>query len=219
MVADLNAIISRTAGTTPLRRRQARETLRSVYRVDGFIVKEFDIPAGCRRYRRPWLVEDAAIRRLGPGYAGASLGVVEQVEGGLRKVFLVKRFVEGVPLATITAADIPDVARLLSAIHAAGVVMNDAHADNFLRTPDGGLVCLDFGRSSVFRHGPAPVFAIGRELEHLRREGLECDDGLFDAFMCAYFEEARPARMRRVSIVLSARIAIMLRAMRKGKGR
>lgn len=219
MVADLNAIISRTAGTTPLRRRQARETLRSVYRVDGFIVKEFDIPAGCRRYRRPWLVEDAAIRRLGPGYAGASLGVVEQVEGGLRKVFLVKRFVEGVPLAAITAADIPDVARLLSAIHAAGVITDDAHPDNFLRTPSGGLEFMDFGRAKVFPFCPAPAFAVGREFEKLLREGFGRDEALFGAFFRAYCAETRASAPRRVLIVLSARISIMLRAMRKGKGR
>lgn len=220
MSANLEAIVAKTAGAAPLRRRRARETVRSVYRVDDFIVKEFDIPAGCRRYRRPWRVEAAALGRMGEGYPGAALGTFERVEDGVRKVFFVKRFMEGVPLENVLgASDIQGIARLLAEIHAKGVVTDDAHADNFLRTPSGTFAFIDFGRAMVFRVRPAPAFAVGKELAKLYREGFGYDKALFSAFLREYGAEARVSRLRRFAIVLGVRTAVFFRTLRKGRGR
>ena len=218
-MSDLIAIISRTIGATPLRRRRAKETLRSVYRVDGFIVKEFDIPAKCRHYRRPWRIEAAALGRMGDDYPGAALGTVERVEDGVRKVFFVKRFMEGTPLESIDEHDIPGIARLLAEIHARGVVTDDAHTDNFLRTQSGDFAFIDFGRAMVLRCRPAPALAIGKELAKLYREGFEYDRKLFRAFMCEYCSQAHASDFRRFAISLGVRTAVFFRNLRKGRGK
>lgn len=219
MEADLDAIISAVVATPPLRRRQARETLRSVYRFGGFVVKEFAMPARCRRHRRPWRTEMAALSRFGAGYCGAALGTAERVEGETRKRFLVKCYIEGTPLEHLADGDMADVARLLARIHSCGVITDDAHPDNFLRTPSGGLEFMDFGRAKVFPFRPAPAFAVGREFEKLLREGFGRDEALFGAFFRAYCAEARASAPRRIAIAAATRIAVMLRALRKGRGR
>ena len=219
MEATLEAIIGKTAGTTPLRRRRAKETLRSVFRVDGFIVKEFDIPAKCRHYRRPWRTEAAALGRMGADYPGAALGVVERVEDGVRKVFFVKRFIKGEPLEYIAMADVGGVARLLAEIHARGVVTDDAHADNFLRRPSGEFAFIDLGRAMVFRARPAPAFAVGKEFAKLYREGFGYDRGLFDAFLGEYRSVTHASSFRRFLIAVGMRTTIFFRNLHKGRGK
>lgn len=216
---DLNGIIAAAMATSPVRRRQARETLRSVFLVDGLVVKEFDIPASSRRYRRPWRTEMTALSRFGTDYCGAALGVVERVEGKTRKCFLVKRFIEGTPLETIANADLPDLARLMARIHMRGVITDDAHPDNLLRQPAGGLEFIDFGRAKTFPFRPAPAFAVGREFEKLYREGFGRDEAMFKDFLRAYWTASRTSRPRRLAIIVATRVAVILRALRKGRGR
>ncbi len=217
--ANLEAIIAKAADMTPLRRRRAKETLRSVFRVDGFIVKEFDIPAKCRRYRRPWLTEARALKRMGDDYPGAALGVAERIDGDVRRVFFVKRFMDGVPLESVSMTDVPAIARLLAGVHANGVITDDAHADNFLRTPSGELAFIDFGRAMVFGVRPAPAFAVGKELAKLYREGFGYDKEVFAAFLREYYGETHASRLRRMAIALGMRTTIFLRTLRKGKGK
>lgn len=220
MEAKLDDIIAKAAGMTPLRRRRARETLRLVYPpVDGFIVKEFDIPAECRRYRKPWLKEIAGLKRLGDDYDGAAAGVVERTEGGVRKVFLVRRFIDGAGIDAFSVADMPAMAALLADIHARGVVTDDANIGNFIRTPSGGFAFIDFGRAIVFRRGHASFIAVGRELAKLYREGFNFDKDLMEAFLADYFAAAKASRARRALIIAVCRATLALRALRKGKGR
>jgi tRNA A-37 threonylcarbamoyl transferase component Bud32 len=220
------AIISRLDEAVLLRRRRARETLRSVYRVygcivkslDDYIVKEFDIPAECRRYRKPWQKEVAGLKRMGEGYAGAALGVVERVEEGTRKVFLVRRFIGGEELKSLGVGDIRGVARLLAEIHAKGIITDDANVGNFLRTSSGEFYFTDFGRSMVFPFRPAPAWAVGRELAKLYREGFGADrEEIFDAFLCEYYAESHASGLRRFAINVCERTAILLRRLRKGR--
>ena len=218
-MADLMAIISRTIGATPLRRRRAKETLRSVYRVDGFIVKEFDIPAKCRRYRKPWLREVVGLKRMGDDYPGAALGVVERVEEGTRKVFFVKRFIDGEELKSLGAGDIHGVAHLLAEIHAQGIITDDANVGNFLRTSSGKFHFIDFGRAMVFPFRPSPAWAVGRELAKLYREGFEYDREGFRAFLGEYYSESQASRLRRSAIGICMRVAVFLRTLRKGRGK
>lgn len=218
-MTNLDAIIEKTKGMQPLRRRRAKETLRSVFRVDGFIVKEFDIPAECRRYRKPWRIEADALDRMGDDYPGTALGVVERIEDGVRKVFFVKRFIEGEPLDSIAMADVGGVARLLAEIHASGVVTDDAHADNFLRRPSGEFAFIDLGRAMVFRLRPAPAFAVGKEFAKLYREGFGYDRGLFDAFLGEYHSVAHASFFRRFAIAVGLRTTILFRNLRKGRGK
>ncbi|MBQ6925442.1 MAG: hypothetical protein IJQ73_12450 [Kiritimatiellae bacterium] len=217
MGPSLESIIAQAVQTPPLRRRRAHGTLRSVYHVDAFVVKEFDIPVGEHFYRRPWGTEAAALRRMGDDYPGAVLGVVESFAKDAHKVFLVKRFIEGEPLRMIDEAGAPDVARTLLDIHARGIIMDDAHADNFLRAPSGRVYCIDFGRAMVFGVSPAPAIAVGRELAKLYREGFACDRNAIQPFLDSYFEGAQASWARRVAIAFGGRTTLFLRRLRKGR--
>ena len=78
---------------------------------------------------------------------------------------------------------------------------------------------MDFGRAKVFPFCPAPAFAVGREFEKLLREGFGRDEALFGAFFRAYCAETRASAPRRIAIAAATRIVVMLRALRKGRGR
>ncbi len=216
-MADLKEIISRIDEAVLLRRRRAKETLRSVYRVDSCIVKEFDIPAKCHHYRKPWLTEASARKRIVDKYPGAALGVVERIDGDMRKVFFVKRYMEGKPLQFFRGDDIHGIAKLLAEFHAKGVITDDAHADNFLRTPSGKINCIDFGRAKVFCVTPAPACAVGRELAKLYREGFSCDNDAFQTFLEDYYVQTNASWARRQAIVLCGWVTFFLHSHRRGR--
>ncbi len=218
MTSEIDSAIAGIHEGTLLRRRDARGTLRSVYRVGDLIVKEFDTPKGVRCRRKPWITEDAALRRIDGG--SCAVGVRERAAaGGGLEAFLVKRFIDGEAVDAFSAEDIPAMAALLAGLHAAGVVTDDANVGNFIRKPAGGFACIDFGRAIVFRRGPASFLAVGRELAKLYREGFGFDGGLMAAFLTDYFAAAKASRTRRALVMAVCRATLALRAIRKGRGR
>lgn len=200
-----------------LRKRRAKETLRSVFRVDGrYVAKKFEIPLGTRRYRRPWLAEDACLRRLAGADAPRSFGWFEEIEDGQRVVWLVKEYVAGEPVSAFATGDLPAVARLLARVHGCGIVTDDANAGNFLRTLDGQMEFLDFGRARPYRRaGWRFDAAIGCELAKLRREGFRWDAALWRAFRPLYFAALGASRGRQIRIRLACAAAAALRRTRK----
>jgi len=200
-----------------LRKRHAKETLRSVFRVDGrYVAKKFEIPPETRRYRRPWLAEDACLRRLAGDGAPRSFGWFEEISAGLRIFWLVKEYVAGEPVTAFFAADLPAVARLLARIHGRGIVTDDANAGNFLRTLDGQMEFLDFGRARLFRRtGLWLDLHVGRELAKLRREGFRWNDDLWRAFLPLYFAALDASPLRRARIRFACAATTVLRQARK----
>ena len=200
-----------------LRKRRAKETLRSVFRVDDrYVAKKFEIPLAARRYRRPWLAEDACLRRLDGRGVPRSFGWFEEPAGDQRVVWLVKEYVVGTPVETFAAADLPAAARLLAGVHAQAVFTDDASAGNFLRTPDGQMEFLDFGRARPYRRtGWRFDAAIGCELAKLRREGFRWDAALWRAFRPLYFAALGASRGRQIRIRLACAAAAALRQARK----
>ena len=200
-----------------LRKRRAKETLRSVYRVDErYVAKKFEIPRTARHYRRPWLAEDACLRRLDGRGAPRSFGWYEETAGDRRVVWLVKEYVAGAPVDVFTAADLPAAARLLAGVHAQAVFTDDASAGNFLRTPDGQMEFLDFGRARPYRRaGWRFDAAIGCELAKLRREGFRWDAALWRAFLPLYFAALGASGFRQARIRLACAVATALRRARK----
>ena len=200
-----------------LRKRRAKETQRSVFRVDGrYVAKKFEIPLDVRRYRRPWLAEDACLRRLDGVGAPRSYGWFEETEADQRVVWLVKEFVAGEPVDTFAAADLPAVARLMARIHKRLIITDDASAGNFIRTLDGEMQFLDFGRAQLFRRpGLRLDLHVGWELAKLRREGFRWDDALWQAFLPLYGEALGGSRLRRALILAAGSISGALRMARK----
>ena len=200
-----------------LRKRRAKETLRSVFRVDGrYVAKKFEIPLETRRYRRPWLAEDACLRRLAGDGAPRSLGWFEEIEGDQRVVWLVKEYVAGEPVSAFAPADLPAVAQLLARVHGRGIVTDDANVGNFLRTLDGQMAFLDFGRARLLRGAGLWLdLHVGRELAKLRREGFRRDDALWTAFVPLYFAARGGSRLRRARILAACSVSGALRMVRK----
>ena len=201
-----------------LRERQAGETLRSVFRLDAsHVAKRFLIPISSRSHRRPWLAEDVALRRLDGNGAPRSFGWFEEIDADHRVVWLVKEYVEGSPISAFSSADLPAVARLMARIHDRRIVTDDAHPGNFIRTPDGHLAFLDFGRAKIFSScEPRLDFVVGWELAKLRREGFLWNDALWRAFLPLYFHARSIPRFHRFAIHAACRAAVGLRMARKG---
>lgn len=200
-----------------LRKRRAKETQRSVFRVDGhYTVKKFEIPLDVRAYRRPWLAEDACLRRLDGDGAPRSFGWIEEIEADQRTVWLVKEYLPGTPLDAFTLADLPAVARLMARIHNRLIITDDASAGNFIRTLDGEMQFLDFGRAKLFRRpGLGFDLHIGWELAKLRREGFRWDNKLWQAFIPLYVEARGGSRLRHGRIFAAASVSVALRMARK----
>jgi len=215
--ADLPGLLRDSRHWELLRQRHARETLRSVFRVNGhYLVKKFEIPLETRRFRRPWLAEAACLRRLDGSGAPRSFGWFEETAEDHRTVWLVKEFIAGEPVDAFTPADLPAAARLLARVHSAGILTDDASAGNFLRTLDGSLVFLDFGRARLRRRSRrCSSWTIGWELAKLRREGFHWNNALWRAFLPLYFDALRAAPLRRVAIRAAADLSTALRMTRK----
>ena len=215
--ADLPGLLRDSRHWELLRQRHARETLRSVFRVNGhYLVKKFEIPLETHRFHRPWLAEAACLRRLDGSGAPRSFGWFEETAEDHRTVWLVKEFIAGEPVDAFTPADLPAAARLLARVHSAGILTDDASAGNFLRTLDGSLVFLDFGRARLRRRSrPCSSWTIGWELAKLRREGFHWNNALWRAFLPLYFDALRAAPLRRVAIRAAADLSTALRMTRK----
>ena len=200
-----------------LRKRRAKETLRSVFRVDErYVAKKFEIPLAARRYRRPWLAEGACLRRLDGRGAPRSFGWCEETAGDQRVVWLVKEFVAGEPVETFAATDLPAAARLMAGVHAQAIITDDASAGNFLRTLGGEMQFLDFGRAKLFRRpGLGFDLHVGWELAKLRREGFRRDISLWNAFVPLYFAALGGSRLRRAFILAACSVSGALRMARK----
>lgn len=215
--AELAALLRDSQHWELLRQRQAKETRRSVYRVnEHYLAKKFEIHLSIRRYRRPWVTEDACLRRLNGNGAPRSFGWHETIEGDYRVVWLVKEFIDGEPVVAFSPADLPAVARLLAHLHTCGVITDDASAGNFLRVSDARLVFLDFGRArlrSKIRRCSEEI--IGWELAKLRRDGFAWDQPLWDAFLPLYFACLGAAALHRVRIRAACSAATVLRMTRK----
>lgn len=215
--AELVALLRDSQHWELLRQRQAKETRRSVYRVNGhYLAKKFEIHRSIRRYRRPWVTEDACLRRLDGNGAPRSFGWYEASEGDYRIVWLVKEFIDGEPVVAFSPADLPAVARLLAHLHGCGVITDDASVGNFLRIPDGRLIFLDFGRARLRSHNRrCSAEPIGWELAKLRREGFAWSQPLWEAFLPLYFTRLGASALQRARIRAACSAATVLRMTRK----
>ena len=200
-----------------LRKRWAKWTHHSVFRVDGcYEVKKYEMPLDTRIYRRPWLVEDACLRRLDGNGAPRSFGWLKQIEEDQRVVWLVKEYIAGESLCSFKEAAIPAVACLMARIHSQRIITGDAKPQNFIRSLDGRMLFPSFGRAKIYRrHNPALFLCIGGELAKLRREGFQWDPALWREFRPLYFKALQFSALSRALIWVSCEIAIGMRMARK----
>lgn len=171
-----------------LHRRWVYRTLREVWLVDGTVVeKHFTHYFGRRDIRPLWRREHQALRRLEGLPVPRSLGWSRERTPNGPRFILRKTYVPGRALTTITVKDAEEIGRLIAGFHARAVVNNDPAPSNFVRTPEGVLFCIDFGRSRTFRwSNPYFFFYVGKELARLHRAGLGGCPILGEAFTKSY---------------------------------
>ncbi|HMP73095.1 MAG TPA: hypothetical protein PKE55_07515 [Kiritimatiellia bacterium] len=197
--------------------RQAAETLRSVHLLDhDLIVKTFTIPLRATRYRTPWLNEDEALRRAPPGCAPAPLGWYEEITETHRIIRLGHTYIPGAICDQLGKQHAEPLARLLATLHRHGIVIDDAAGDNFITTPDGNLLCLDFGRAIL--GNPASLLFLrraGRELGKLRRAAFGWDTPAWNAFKPHYYRLQSYSPFQEFIVRTSCMISVILRILRK----
>mgnify|MGYP003589099473 CR=1 FL=1 len=185
-----------------LHRRWVYRTLREVWLVDEQVVeKRFLHHPGRRDWRPLWQRGHRALERLAGLPVPRSLGWHREMapEGPL--YILRKTYLAGRPLHTVTPDDARYMGSLLCALHGRGVVNNDPAPDNFIRTPDGTLACVDFGRSRTFHWRSLYFyFYVGKELARLHRTGLTLCPALWTAFLAGYYACSTTSRVQRLVI-------------------
>ncbi len=215
--ATVEGILRESRHWELLRKRWSKSIHRSVFRVDGcYVVKKYEMPLSTRFYRRPWLVEDACLRRLDGDGAPRSFGWLKQIEADQRVVWLVKEYIAGEPLCSFAEADMPAVARLMARIHNQRIITDRLKPQNFVTSLDGRMLFPDFGRARLhFYHSPWLFLHIGGELAKLRREEFQWDSALWDAFRPLYFKALHFSILSRALIWASCEIAVGTRKARK----
>jgi serine/threonine protein kinase len=81
------------------------------------------------------------------------------------------------------------LARLMVQIHQRGVITRDPSPENFIKTVDGKILFIDFGRSVILNpKNPAIIDYLGKELARIHCHAFAGDDQLYNRFHEWYFE-------------------------------
>jgi hypothetical protein len=176
--------------------RVARRLARTVVRDGDVVVKTFRRLGFRPLLRPPWNREHRCLVRLrAQGVPAPRPLGLDRPGRGL--VQLRRTFVEGRSPAELDSRLARLLALRLQEIHAAGVTTGDLSLDNLLVTPGGKLLCIDFGRGSVFRiRGASYCFAVGKELARARRLFAE-SPASWSSFAAEYDHGDDRSRFRR----------------------
>ncbi|UCC15487.1 MAG: hypothetical protein JSW21_06070 [Gammaproteobacteria bacterium] len=172
----------------PMQQRRVRGVLRSVHRAgDRFVIKRYVHGESPPPRRRPWVVENTALTRLGGLHAPKAIGYIEEKTDCGMTATLVRQFVAGDPIAEPDGKLAREIASLMAALHGRGVTTEDAHRHNFIRTPEGELMFLDFGKARVFETGNPLIYpAVAFDLYRFFRAALDRDTALWQIFLDEY---------------------------------
>ncbi len=202
---------------TRIRQRWRKNTLREVYSgSDGKVTKRFWVRPGARRYPEPWLREHEALKRLGGNEFPRTYGIKERPFQRGREILFVRDFVDGALMGRVSIEGARQMGRLFARMHQAGVVMNDAALDNFVKDEKGIIRCIDFGCARVFQ--PRSIFlvyAAGKELSKLNRDVFSDDPGCWAAFRQAYFKELGSNALARCLTLSAYKVSRVARWLRK----
>jgi hypothetical protein len=200
-----------------LNERQARETFRSVFLVDNqFVIKRFEIPLAAKKYRRPWIIEDKALRRLNGDNAPRTCGFTEKIVGDKRVAWLGKEFVSGTTTDRFNDSDIPLVATLMAGLHNHMIITDDANVHNFLKIDEHRMFFIDLGRGRIFIfRSPWFFINVGWELAKLRREGFHWNRNHWNLFKKLYFQVFSNSSTAKAFVLFCCAVATGLRMIRK----
>ncbi|MCD6585574.1 MAG: hypothetical protein J7K96_07425 [Desulfobacteraceae bacterium] len=172
-----------------IRRKKKKNIIREIYLYDQTLIKRFIKTAAWPDMRQVWRMEDNALRCLEGLSVPKTYGFVEKQCNGAIEIIYAREYLEGNPLEFFRAEDIEPLAGVMAQIHQRGVITRDPSLENFIKTVDGKILFIDFGRSVIFNpKNPLFIDYQGKELARLRCHAFFGDDELYNRFQEKYFE-------------------------------
>ncbi|RJP84171.1 MAG: hypothetical protein C4518_19910 [Desulfobacteraceae bacterium] len=171
-----------------IRRKKKKNIISEIYRHDGRLVKRFIKTAPRPDTREVWRIEDTALRRLMGLNVPKTYGFTKSQLNGALEIIYVREFIDGNPIEQFEISDMEPLARMMAQIHGRGVVSRDPSLENFIRTSDGEIVLIDFGRSAILNpKNPLLMGYQAKELARVRLHALQEDEALYRLFHEKYF--------------------------------
>jgi tRNA A-37 threonylcarbamoyl transferase component Bud32 len=184
--------------------RWVKKTLRQVYTdKKEIVIKCFFHFPGRRDYRRPWVQEDRALRKLSGLNVPSSFGYFKtKAKNGIRTVIYIKQYIKGAPITRIDAETASAMGTLFSQFHQRGVVTMDPSLSNFIRLTDGSCSFIDFGRARIYskKRILLPVM-IGKEFYRIFRRVFNEQGLLMKNFRKSYFASFNNCPQKNITII------------------
>jgi len=193
-----------------------KDTLREIYRDSGIVLKRYLVKPGTRRFPKPWLREDPALKALEGLDFPKSYGYSVTRNNNVLDVVFKRDYLEGSPIKNLTPDDVCQMAETLALIHQKGVITDDAKIENFVKDDKGKIKFFDFGAAFVFkRKSPFFYTFIGREMVKFLRLTLSWDMSLWKVFSERYKAVYPMPLMERFFVKAGFVLTLNLRRMRK----
>lgn len=171
-----------------IRRKKKKNIIHEIYRYNQTLVKRFIKIASFPDVRQVWKLEDTALKRLSGLDVPKTYGYVVNRINGATEIIYAREFIDGKPVEAFSVEDMEPLAGMMAKIHGRGVITRDPSVENFIRTPKGGILFIDFGRSVLLNpKNPVIIEYLGKELARLRCHALAGDDRLYRRFHDVYF--------------------------------
>ena len=187
-----------TSGMRLIRKKKKKNIIHEIYLYDHTLVKRFIKTAPLPDMRKPWQVEHTALLRLSGLPVPKTYGFSVKKIKGATEIVYAREYLDGNPVALFEPEDMDAMAKMTAQIHLRGVITRDPSVENFIRTADGKIIFIDFGRSLILNpKNPLVLDYMGKELARIWYHAFAGDDQLYNRFRDQYFRSLSCARTRR----------------------
>ena len=185
-------------GMHPIQKKVNGKVVREVYLYEQTLIKRFIQKSIFSDVRQVWKMEDRALRRLGGLPVPATYGYTVTKHKGMVEIIYSREYLQGHPIDIFTLADMALLGKRMAQIHKWGVITRDPAPNNFIKTADGDILFIDFGRSALISpKNPGRAYYLGKELARVRYHALSGDILLYKHFKKAYFAALRAGSVQR----------------------
>lgn len=172
-----------------IRKKKKKNIIHEIYLYDKTLVKRFIKTAALPDTRKVWMMEDNALRRLEGLAVPKTYGFIKKKCNNATEIIYAREYLEGTPVKSFSDEDVVPLAKMMVQVHQRGVITRDPSLENFIKTADGKILFIDFGRSIILNpKNPLLIDYQGKELARLRCHAFAGDDELFNRFQEKYFE-------------------------------
>lgn len=187
-----------TSGMRLIRKKKKKNIIRELYLYEHTLIKRFVKTAPLPDMRKPWQVEHAALRRLSGLPVPATYGFSVKKIKGATEIVYAREYLDGNPVTLFMPEDMDVMAKMMALVHQRGVITRDPSVENFIRTPDGTIIFIDFGRSLILNSkNPMIIDYMGKELARIWHHAFAGEDQLFNRFRKQYFKSLSCTRANR----------------------